>query len=185
MILFFIVWLIWFLSEILLNRLLRANKSDKQGVDKGSIRIIWITIGVANTLAILSAIFLKFPICHKLWVSVLGLTLIILGMIMRFLAIHSLGRYFTVDVTIRENHKIKQDGIYKLIRHPSYSGSLLSFIGFGLSLNNWFSLVIVTILITWVMIYRISIEEKVLINQFGQEYLNYKSHSFRLIPWIY
>jgi protein-S-isoprenylcysteine O-methyltransferase Ste14 len=185
MIVFFIVWLIWFLSEILLNRLLRANKSDKQGVDKGSIRIIWITIGIANTLAILSAIFLKFPICHKLWVPVLGLTLIILGMIIRFFAIYSLGGYFTVDVTIRENHKIKQDGIYKLIRHPSYSGSLLSFIGFGLSLNNWFSLVIVTILITGVMIYRISIEEKVLIDQFGQAYIDYKSHSFRLIPWIY
>jgi protein-S-isoprenylcysteine O-methyltransferase Ste14 len=183
--LFFVIWAAWFLSEILLNRLLRAGKGDKPNYDKGSIRIIWITIGVANTLGILSAIFIKLPISILPIVQYGGLALIVLGMNIRFVAIWSLGHYFTVDVTIREDHKIKQTGMYKFIRHPSYLGSILSFIGFGISLNNWISLIVITVLITGAMIYRIAIEEKVLAKQFGQEYLDYMKNSYRLIPFIF
>jgi protein-S-isoprenylcysteine O-methyltransferase Ste14 len=96
-----------------------------------------------------------------------------------------LGRLFTVDVTIRDNHQIKKDGVYRFIRHPSYSGSLLSFIGFGISLNNWLSLISVIALITIALVRRISIEEKVLTNQFGADYLEYKRRTYRMIPWIY
>jgi len=185
MVLFYAIWVLWFLSEILLNRLLRSGKSDRKGVDKGSIRIIWITIGIANTSGILAAIFLKLPISQTLLIPLLGLALIVLGMILRFAAIWSLGRFFTVDVTIRENHIVKQSGLYKAIRHPSYLGSLLSFIGFGFSLNNWVSVVLITVLLTWAMLHRIAIEEKVLVKQFGEEYISYMKHSRRLIPWIY
>jgi protein-S-isoprenylcysteine O-methyltransferase Ste14 len=185
MIIFYLIWSVWFLSEILLNRILRAGKSDKQGADKGSIRIIWITIGTANTVGIIAAVLLKFPISNLVWVPVAGLVLVVFGMIIRFVSIWTLGRYFTVDVTIRENHKIKQTGMYKIIRHPSYLGSLLSFIGFGISLNNWISVIVIMVLMSWAMLHRISIEEKVLIKQFGQEYLDYMKHTYRLIPWIY
>jgi len=106
-------------------------------------------------------------------------------MAIRFISIWTLGKYFTVDVTIRDDHKLKKDGFYKIIRHPSYSGSLVSFIGFGISLNNWISLTTVVILIMISFIYRIRIEEKVLIDQFGKEYLDYKKNTYRLIPWIY
>jgi protein-S-isoprenylcysteine O-methyltransferase Ste14 len=88
-------------------------------------------------------------------------------------------------VTIRDNHQIKKDGLYKVIRHPAYSGSILSFIGFGISLNNWISLIIITILIVSAMLYRISIEEKLLIEHFGPDYLEYTKKTYRLVPWIY
>lgn len=185
MMLFYVVWSLWFISEILLNRILRAKKSDKQGVDKGSIRMIWITIGIANTVGILSAIFLKLPISSFPYTAYLGLAIILLGMIIRLIAVWSLGRYFTVDVTIREDHRIKKNGMYKLIRHPSYLGSILSFIGFGVSLNNWISLVVITVLIIWAMFHRIAIEEKALVDEFGKEYREYMGSTYRLIPWIY
>ncbi|MEO8852326.1 MAG: isoprenylcysteine carboxylmethyltransferase family protein [Ginsengibacter sp.] len=59
-----------------------------------------------------------------------GIAIIILGIILRLIAVASLGKFFTVDVTIRQNHRLKKDGIYKYLRHPSYFASLLSFIGF-------------------------------------------------------
>lgn len=48
-----------------------------------------------------------------------GLLLIIGGMTLRFIAIWSLGKFFTVDVNIQENHKLIKKGVYKVIRHPA------------------------------------------------------------------
>ncbi len=185
MIWFIIIWSIWFLSEILLNRLFRSADDDKKDQDKNSLRIIWLTIGIANLLGIIFTIFFRFPISRSLITPYLGLCLIVVGMVIRFMAIWSLGKFFTVDVTIRMDHKIKRDGMYRIIRHPSYLGSLLSFMGYGLSLNNWFSLVIILLPVTMAMLNRIKIEEKVLLNQFGLEYSEYLHTTYRLIPYIY
>jgi len=182
---FTIIWSIWFLSEILLNRLFHSGKEDKKNLDKGTIRIIWITIGIANSLGILSSILKIFPISSYLLIPYFGLFLIVSGMIFRFISILSLGRFFTVDVTIRNNHKIKKDGVYRLIRHPSYTGSILSFIGFSFSLNNWISLLIISLPVIFAMLHRIKIEEKLLIDQFGIEYTDYMKKTFRLVPWLY
>jgi len=182
---FVIIWSIWFISEILLNRLFRSGNKDKKNLDKGTIRIIWITIGIVNSVGILSAIFIKFPISSNLLIPYLGLFLITIGMIFRFISILALGKFFTVDVTIRTNHKIKKDGLYRLIRHPSYTGSILSFIGFGISLNNWISLLIISLPVIFAMLHRIKIEEKLLVDKFGIEYVNYMKKTYRLLPWIY
>jgi protein-S-isoprenylcysteine O-methyltransferase Ste14 len=185
MIVFIIIWSIWFISEILLNRFLRSGNYGKNNQDKGSIGIIWITTGIANSLGIIFAIFIKSSISRTAFIPYLGLSLIVFGMIFRFISIITLGKFFTVDVTIRHDHKLKKDGVYRFIRHPSYLGSILSFIGFGLSLNNWLSLLIISIPVTLAMIYRIKIEEKLLIEQFGIEYLDYMKITYRLIPLIY
>jgi protein-S-isoprenylcysteine O-methyltransferase Ste14 len=185
MILFIIVWSIWFISEIVLNRFFRSGRDDKKGVDKNSLRIIWITIGIANLAAILFAQIDLCPIDKTLIISDIGLFLIITGIIIRFIAIYTLGRFFTVDLTIKENHKLKMDGLYKIIRHPSYSGALLSFLGFGLSLNDYTSLAVIAIPVTLAFINRIRIEEKMLIDQFGIAYIAYMKKTYRLIPFIY
>ncbi|MCD6201184.1 MAG: isoprenylcysteine carboxylmethyltransferase family protein [Bacteroidales bacterium] len=182
---FIVIWSLWFLSEIFLNRLLRSGKQGRENQDKGSLRIIWITIAAANTLGVLFAVYFPFPMSHSLTLPLNGLAIIVCGMIIRFASVWSLGRYFTVDVTIRNNHKLKTDGIYKRVRHPSYTGSILSFIGFGISLNNWISLGVVAILVIFTMLYRIRIEEQLLTKQFGKEYLDYKKKTNRLIPLFY
>jgi protein-S-isoprenylcysteine O-methyltransferase Ste14 len=57
--------------------------------------------------------------------------------------------------------------------------------GFGLSLNNWLSLIMIVIPVTTAMLHRITIEEKALLNQFGREYAEYLQSTYRLIPYIY
>jgi protein-S-isoprenylcysteine O-methyltransferase Ste14 len=185
MMIFKIIWIIWFASEILLNRLMHSGSNDKKGQDKGSLRFMWIVIALAIFSGIIFSSYVKNSIGNQILIPYIGLALVVVGMILRFISIWTLGRFFTVDVTIRDDHKIKKDGVYKFIRHPSYSGSLLSFIGFGISLNNWLSLISVTILITIALIHRIRIEEKILTDHFGADYLDYKNKTYRLIPWIY
>jgi protein-S-isoprenylcysteine O-methyltransferase Ste14 len=185
MTIFIIIWSIWFLSEILLNRMCRSGTGKQKSMDRGTISIIWITVGFANTLGITAAIFTGLPIGISLLIPLIGLLIILAGMILRFIAILTLGKFFTVDVAIRKNHKIKQDGIYGLVRHPSYAGSILSFIGFGISLNNWLSLILVSIPVTIAMLYRMKIEERLLVEQFSSDYQDYMKRTYRLIPWIY
>jgi protein-S-isoprenylcysteine O-methyltransferase Ste14 len=182
---FIIIWSVWLISEIIINRLFRADTRNKKDLDRNSVKIIWRIIGTANIMAICFVVFTKIQISRSILLPYLGLVVIIAGMIIRFTAVVSLGKLFTVNVNISENHRIVQHGIYRFIRHPSYLGAIISFAGFGLSLNNWLSLIIILILIPGVMIYRIKIEEKVLVEQFGDEYLQYMKTTYRLVPWLW
>lgn len=181
---FYLVWGIWFLMEILLNRT-KKSKVVKKSSDKGTLNIIWLAILFAISLGIILMYNLNLPFSNNLSVPYLGIFLIIVGVIIRAWAIISLWKSFTVDVAIDENQKLKTNGLYKLIRHPSYLGNLISFIGLGLSLNNILSFLIITILVGSAFLYRIKIEEKALSEKFGQEYDDYMKKSKKLIPFIY
>lgn len=182
---FEIIWIIWFLSEVVLNRILRSKKSGSKDLDKNSLRVIWITIILSITLGVMSKSYFNFPIVKSDWINYLGSSIIVLGMILRFVAIYTLGIFFTVDLSIQDNHELIRKGLYKTIRHPSYTGSLLSFLGFGLSLNNWLSLILIFVPVLAAFIYRINLEEKLLLDQVGLKYKDYKKQTRRLIPWIY
>ncbi|MBC9928832.1 methyltransferase family protein [Chitinophaga qingshengii] len=182
-----VIYMVWFLSEILLHRILRGGApEDKKRQDKGSLAYIWIVILISINVSIYLSYQTKFPILQQgSLMNYIGLSVILLGMILRFYAIASLGRLFTVVVTIRKDHRLKKDGIYSVLRHPAYAGSLLSFLGFGLSLNNWLGLVMAFIPVLAAFIYRMDIEEKMLTTQFGNEYNEYMQHTHRILPWIY
>jgi len=183
---FYIVWLCWLLSEILLNRLVRSKQPESKSQDKGSLGLIWLAITVSMTGGIVCAIYLHAPFIHSLILSYLGSAFILTGMLIRFIAIRTLGRYFTVNLALHgREHQLVKSGMYKFIRHPSYTGSLLSFLGFGLSLNNWISLLIIVIPVLITFLNRISIEEKMMAEQFGSEYSEYQKRTRRLIPLIY
>lgn len=185
MIPFVIIWSVWCLSEVFLNRFFLADRRGNNAKDKGSLRIIWIAIGFAISLGVYFSRATNLPISTISIMPYLGLLIIVIGMIFRLIAIMTLGNFFTVNLTIRDNHQIKKDGLYKLLRHPSYTGSILSFIGFGISLNNWISLIVIAILVVSAMLYRIKVEEDLLTDHFGSEYIDYAEKTYRLIPWIY
>ena len=180
---------LWLLTEVFYKQRLASNETDKQGKDKSSLNILWIIIISSISLSIFVANIhfdtFSLAISDNILIVYLGLLLIFAGIFGRLIIIRSLGKYFTVDVTIRKEHKIKKDGFYSVLRHPSYSASLLTFLGLGLYLNNWVALAVAIIPPFLAFTYRISVEEKALIEQFGQEYLDYKKQTKKLIPYIY
>jgi protein-S-isoprenylcysteine O-methyltransferase Ste14 len=178
-------YIIWGLSEVLLNRFVRAGKSDKQAADNHSELYIWLTIGISIAMAIYASGKFAFPIFGNAQFELIGIAVIFIGIILRFAAIKQLGKFFTVDVTIRKDHVLMQSGFYKYVRHPSYTGSLLSFLGFGISLNNWIGLALIFLPIFFSFINRMNIEEKVLKEQFGSQYTDYMKKTKRLIPFVY
>lgn len=180
-----VICFIWITSEILLNRILRAKKEDKQDADRQSLMYMWITIMIVMPLAHLVSLKYPAPISSNEGIRYIGMGLIISGMLFRFIAVYMLGRYFTVNVTIRTDHKIVQQGLYKYLRHPSYLGSLLSFFANGIALNNWISWIISFVPVLLTFMYRMKIEEALLTENFGEDYINYKKKTWRLIPFVY
>ncbi|HYW97420.1 MAG TPA: isoprenylcysteine carboxylmethyltransferase family protein [Bacteroidales bacterium] len=180
-----VIWFLWFLSEVLVNRLLRAGKSREDlDPDKGSLTFIWITIIISIFTSVFSSYTIRSPI-GPYYIQYVGVFLILAGMVIRFTAIRTLGKAFTVDLSVKNEQKLIHHGFYKYIRHPSYSGSLLSFLGFGFTLNNWVSLALTVIPVTLVFLYRIRLEEQLLIKQPGLGYRDYMKRTKRLIPKIY
>lgn len=183
--LFHLTFIIWILSEIILNRFVRSGKSDKRSADKNTELIIWMTIIISIIASVYISKKFSFPVFLHEKFEYAGLMLILAGIVLRFIAIRQLGKFFTVDVTIRSDHQLMQSGLYHYLRHPSYSASLLSFLGLGLVINNWLSLGIVFFSVLFAYIHRMNTEERVLTEQFGQQYSEYIQRTRRIIPFVY
>jgi protein-S-isoprenylcysteine O-methyltransferase Ste14 len=113
-----------------------------------------------------------------------GLALFAAGMGLMLWAEATLGRFFSVQVTIQEGHRLVVDGPYHLIRHPRYLGIIVFAIGLSLAFRSWLGLVFVGMLIP-VLLWRIHDEETLMHEEFGQDWETYSRHTWRLIPYIY
>ncbi len=120
---------------------------------------------------------------YNLFLTVTGSLLIVSGITIRGLGIKTLGKFFSRDVVARENQKIIENGIYKHIRHPAYTGNILQVIGFPLVLNSYFSLFLSLITIGG-FIWRIKVEEEFLVNKFPG-YEEYMKKTKKIIPTIW
>jgi protein-S-isoprenylcysteine O-methyltransferase Ste14 len=76
-------------------------------------------------------------------------------------------------------------GPYKVLRHPSYLGMLLLAIGAGAVWGNWLGLGVLTVFTLAGVIYRISVEERALLDELGDRYATYASQHKRLIPFVW
>ncbi|WP_131536533.1 methyltransferase family protein [Pedobacter nototheniae] len=179
--------LLFLLTEIYRNIKLRNKAEQKSnGADKNSLTILWVTIGISMFLGGYLSQFESTRITFfQPYFFYFGMLIAILGFILRFVAIQQLGKSFTVDVQIAKNQQLKQDGLYATLRHPSYTGVLMAFLGLAITFSNWLSLVVICIPIFIAFIYRITIEENVLKNEFGDEYVEYCKKTKRLIPYLY
>lgn len=184
-ILFTVSMVLWFITEILYKNILKSGVNDKKDKDRSTLNILWMVIPASILSAVAASYLTKVPVSDEVWIYYVGTACIWIGIIVRFVIIRSLGKYFTVDVTIREDHRIKKEGFYRYIRHPSYAFSLLTSLGLGLYLNNWLSLILAFSIPFIAFSYRITVEEKTLIEQFGEEYLEYRRKTKKLIPFVY
>ena len=122
---------------------------------------------------------------HNNLIAAFGLALLCAGIIIRWTAIYTLGKYFTGTVLIKEDHQLIRSGLYKHLRHPAYTGALLAHLGLGLSFSNWFSLGLSSIPFFIAALYRMHHEERALREVFGEAYIGYSRGTKRLIPKLY
>jgi protein-S-isoprenylcysteine O-methyltransferase Ste14 len=118
------------------------------------------------------------------WLRYLGLGLNTLGMSVLLAALHNLGRQYSGYVTLQEDHKLVQHGVYGVIRHPIYLRALLSGVGTPLIFRSWLVFPMLALAMVFVG-FRIRQEEKLLAEEFGEEFEAYRRRTWRLIPFVY
>ncbi|NHJ02337.1 MAG: isoprenylcysteine carboxylmethyltransferase family protein [Candidatus Heimdallarchaeota archaeon] len=115
----------------------------------------------------------------------LGILMIIIGGSTMCTSRIILGRESSIVIGIEKDHKLVTKGPYHIIRHPIYTGSAFLFLGYALSFSSMIcSMIILLVLVLWLN-QRIQLEEKLLIDTFGDEYRNYMKRTKRIIPFIY
>ncbi len=95
-----------------------------------------------------------------------------------------LGRRFSGLVAIQPGHTLVTDGVFSVIRNPSYLGLLINSLGWALAFRSGVG-VLLTALMIPPLLARIRAEETLLRTQFGGEYDAYCSRTKRLIPGLY
>ena len=178
--------LIYLVSEILLTLTRRSRSKTGTKQDRSTLGMIWLVIAVSIAAGVfvaqnLSAAALPYG---PMFASA-GVVLFVAGLLLRWWAIITLGRFFTVDVTIENDHELVERGPFRIVRHPSYTGVLLAFVGFGLSLRNWAALLVILLPIGAAFICRMNVEEEALSRALGPRYAEYMKRTKRLVPFIY
>jgi protein-S-isoprenylcysteine O-methyltransferase len=177
--------MIWAAAELCLA-VKRRSKPVGKSKDRHSLPLIWIVCFASIALgAFVANKFHSLELPWRKQCYAAGYCLFILGVAIRGYSIIYLGRFFTVNVAIVENHRLIDKGPYRFIRHPTYTGALLAGLGICLSSGNAGVALVIFVPILLVVLWRIRIEEGVLLEAFGDQYRNYMLRTRRLIPLVY
>ena len=181
----------WLASEIYIAIATRTRSGNGKVRDRGTLLLLWVVIfssifcgiwiGEAQGPNLPSgAIVFGAP-----WMKFASLLVLIFGLILRWTAVLSLGKSFSANVAIHSTQTVLKTGLYRWMRHPSYTGLLLCILAVGLHTRNWISLLAIFVPPAVALLYRIHVEEIALREHFGQEYIDYSRQTSRLIPGIY
>lgn len=164
----------------------QGNLSTGEEEDRGNRWVLWFMIPLGFLDGWLPAYsdrteLLTFGGDGVRWA---GVALFTVGGILRIWPVFVLGRRFSGLVAIQKGHRLVTDGLYRIIRNPSYLGLLISVFGWGLAFRSVPGLVLAALFIP-PLIGRMRSEEALLARHFGAEYDAYRARSWRLIPGIY
>jgi protein-S-isoprenylcysteine O-methyltransferase Ste14 len=161
-----------------------AKSIEKTKDDNKSTLLIVLTFFVVLVLSIALNIF-KLGTFENLFVARIGLGIMFLGLLVRIASMLTLSKYYTRTLITVDEQQIVKKGLYKVIRHPGYLGTILIWSAAGLGMTNKIVFIAGTILIFLAYYYRIANEEKMLQQDFGERYSEYMKHSWRLIPFLW
>jgi protein-S-isoprenylcysteine O-methyltransferase Ste14 len=175
---------LWFIVD---QRLLARRPHDRAiRCEPRSCRILVLANMIGLVLALLAAVsFSRGRMPDDDPLAIWGLGCMLIGISIRLSAMTTLGRFHMTTVSILPDHRLVERGFYRWIRHPSYLGVIVLLLGLACVLANYASLCILLGFVIPAYAYRISREEKILIERFGQVYENYRLRTRRLVPFIY
>ena len=184
------VWIVtyWlcFVPEIVLSFRLRSQGTAQKS-DRGSMFFVILAANLAIVIGFLVCfVFPSFAVGSR-WKALFdaGIAVWISGALFRFYSMRTLGKFFTYDVAISPGQNVIEHGPYRWLRHPSYLGSLIAYIGFGMTLSNWLAIFLPALCLGIAYVYRIRVEEQALIKGLGSPYQDYMRRTWRLIPFVY
>ncbi|MBK9017899.1 MAG: isoprenylcysteine carboxylmethyltransferase family protein [Saprospiraceae bacterium] len=163
------------------------DSTKHRSADRMTVWIILILALLTNSFSLMEWAYYQKPQLHGVLNSThwLGLLLIIGGLFLRILAIRTLDKFFTATVHIKDDHRLVTKGVYAFLRHPSYTGAYLCYLGTALWLGAWVGLIVATVLMGIAYYVRIQAEERALEGQFGEAYELYRQRTWIMVPGVW
>jgi protein-S-isoprenylcysteine O-methyltransferase Ste14 len=177
---------VWVAGEILLAVFTTTWRGKGKIQDRGSQILLWVVILASGwTDGWMHKFFPADMPGSFTWLRPVALGILILGLVVRAVAIFTLGRAFSANVAMRAGQSLQRSGLYALVRHPSYLGLELILLAFALHSRTWACFAVFFVPPTLALLYRIHVEETALRLAFGAEYEDYSRNTKRLIPGLY
>ena len=182
---FFVVYALWLLSELVIGGIIPRSRRHGTPIryeDRSSRLLISLSMFISLIIAFLFAASGIASLPSGAFY--LGIGLMIAGILLRQWSIAVLGRYFSRTVGVQEGQAVVDRGPYRLVRHPAYTGSLLTMVGLGFVLQSWGAVLVLIAFFGAAFGYRIHVEEAVLTSKLGDKYVAYAKKTKRLIPYV-
>jgi len=183
-------WLFWavflwaYIPEFRLIARSRPQKGEKS--DQGSMQVIMLAGWIGSFAAFFVAGVPRFAIVQNrmIWFAG-GLAVLFLGRLLRMHCWKMLGKHFTGDVKAAADQPVIEKGAYRWVRHPSYTGGTMMYLGTGIALTNWLSAILMFLAGAVGYAYRVHVEEKALQTNLGGRYQDYMRRTKRFVPYVF
>jgi protein-S-isoprenylcysteine O-methyltransferase Ste14 len=164
----------------------RARRSQTTS-DARSLQIIMLAQLISSFAAFPLGWIPALQLAPAYWAAALyaGVILIVAGSLLRRHCWRMLGASFTGDVQAQADQLVVDRGAYRLLRHPSYTAGIMMNTGVGIALGSWASAALLAIGSTVGYVYRMNVEERIMLAVIGEPYRRFMSARKRLIPFIY
>jgi protein-S-isoprenylcysteine O-methyltransferase Ste14 len=116
--------------------------------------------------------------------NIAGATMFIISLIIRISAHMTINTNYSWTLEIREGHTLVENDFYKYVRHPIYLGTIIGVISIPIYTSSITGFLI-SLLSIPLFAYRIRLEERMLVEEFGEEYKQYQERTWKLFPFIY
>ncbi len=181
-IVFVLLTALW-LGEFIMKRGKKSN--EESSIEKRSFLIILLMISLSITMTIVFSEQQLLLLHRSVFTNTVGLILYGSGIALRYWGIQELGQFFSRNVIVEKKVDLVSSGPYRLLRHPLYTGLLLSCIGIPVFIGVWGGIILSVLLITPALLYRIRLEERMLVDSVGEAYREWRKGRYLLVPFIY
>jgi len=117
--------------------------------------------------------------------SMAGTFCLALGLWLLYRSHAALATNWSITLETRRNHQLVTCGVYRLVRHPMYLALLLYASGLALVLPNWVAGPSYLVTVAFLVAFRVGPEERMMLEEFGNDYEGYRGRTRYLIPGIW
>ncbi len=164
------------------------QKGGSVSLEERGDRSFWLIL--PGMLAIfflppLEYLYLPALLPRTIWMQIIGMALLVMGLALRIWARTAIQGQYSGHVQIAQKQELIRGGPYRCIRHPAYAGYFLMALGICLGYSSVLGLAAIPILMLPGFAFRMDVEDKLLLQSFGDEFRAYAGSTKRIIPGIW
>jgi protein-S-isoprenylcysteine O-methyltransferase Ste14 len=159
-------------------------------------RLWWLRIIIVVTvISVISATSSFSKVMHNFWITqwliqtplygplgIVAAVFCVVGIGIAIWARVYLGRNWSGIPSLKQGHELVTSGPYAYVRHPIYTGIILAILGSAITSPVW---LITFFVVSAMFIWRVYVEEGLMIQQFPTQYPEYQKKTWALVPWVW